>query len=269
MASQRRKGIEEFELPVHKSIPLTEMEAFTWFLYGERKIGKTSLIAEFEDVYFLMFEPGGSALAINQTYVRDWRFFVNKVIPKLEMRPNYCRAVCIDTGFMCYERCVEFGMKEHELDSPSDESWGNAWKYFFREFRDAHQRILDAGISIICVAHSALQTIKKRNGLEYTRIKVNLGKQAAEYYGGTFDVVAYYHYDENGNRVLQLRGDAEVDAGVRIKNHFDYTNGEHIKILPLGDRDEVDAYKRLKQAFNNELSMKGGSTQSAEVAKYV
>ena len=264
-----KKGIEEFELPTGKSIPLTEMEAFTWFIYGERKIGKTTLVDEFEDVYFLMFEPGGSALAINQTYVRDWRFFVNKIIPKLEKRPNYCRAVCIDTGFMCYERCVEFCMKELELESPSDEAWGNAWKYIAKEFRDAHQRLIDAGFSIICVAHSELLTIKKRNGLEYTRVRVNLGKQATAYYGGTFDVVAYYHYDESGNRVLQIRGDAEVDAGLRIKNHFNYTNGEHIKILPLGDEDEADAFRRLKIAFNNKLSVKGGTAQKAERKRYL
>lgn len=265
--AQMKKGVADFELPTSKSIPLTDMEDFTWFLYGERKIGKTSLISMFKDVYFLMFEPGGSALEIMQTYVPSWSFFTNKIIPKLKVRPNYCRAICIDTGFMAYERCVEYCMKELELESPSDEAWGNAWKYIAKEFRNAHQQIIDAGFSIICLAHSELQTVKKRNGFEYTKIKVNLGKQAGAYYGGTFDIVGYYHYDENGDRVLQLRGDAEVDAGIRVKNHFDYTNGNHIKLLPLGNKDESFAYEQLKLAFNNKLSEKGGSAQRPK--KYV
>ena len=44
--------------------------------------------------------------------------------------------------------------------------------------------MIDAGFSIICVAHSELLTIKKRNGLEYTRVRVNLGKQAERLFGG-------------------------------------------------------------------------------------
>ena len=63
------------------------------------------------------------------------------------------------------------------------------------------------------------------------------------------DVVAYYQYIGN-ERYLTIRGDEEVTAGTRTKNHFLTPSGEPIFRIPMG-KSEEEAFKNLENAFNN------------------
>lgn len=255
-----------YELPKKKSVPMQNLNDFTYLFYGERKIGKTLLASHFERPFFLFFEPGGRSLSLLCEYIPNWKFLVNKVLPRLKDDPDYCKTIVIDTGYSAYEKCFWYTMNQLGVDDPRDENWGNAWKPIEREFRDFHAKILEYGFRYIALAHSEVQTFKRR-GMDYTRIRTELGKQAWRYYNADADFIGYYEYDGSGKRIMTIRGDPETEAGVRMTKKFRYTDGSLIKTIPLeGDAEGLFAFEQLKRAFNNELE-KGGKTGRSKKQK--
>lgn len=237
-------------LPTTKSKPSIEMNKYTFLLYGERKIGKTCLASMFNDPVFLMCEPGGSALSLYQLKVRKWKRFVDAVN---ELRTDTRFSTCvIDTGGRAYQYCYDHILETLEVSDPNEEGWGAGWSAVQREFEFQHDKIFSSGKGVLITAHSEMQTIKKKSGLEYTKMKVDLGKQARRYYAGIVDVIIYIHYDEDGNRIMTIAGDEQIEAGSRIKGRFNYPDGSPIANIPMG-KDEAEAYRNLTLAFNNKL----------------
>lgn len=246
-------GALGLSLPSTASTPATAVEAYTWLIYGERKIGKTTLCSQFDDPFFLMFEPGGKALNIRQVAVPTWDHFM-EYISLLEKNPGYCKTVVIDTGYMAYESCLVASCKELGIQDPRDEAWGKAWKFIDKKFREAHQRILNLNLGFIVTAHSEVKTIQRRDGTSYDKLSTQLSAQAFRFYCGVVDTIAYYQYGKNGERELTIRGDDHVEAGTRCKGHFLDKNGKPNDTIPMGNSEE-EAYKNLCLAFDNKLNM--------------
>jgi hypothetical protein len=256
-----RPATETLTLPAEPSRPIDTLFGYTYLFYGDRKIGKTTLAAQFPDPFFLMFEPGGRALSIRQVDIQTWEEFL-QYITLLEKNPKYCKTVVIDTGYMAYERCHEYCLAELGLEDPRDDAWGNGWKAIDREFRQAHQRLFNLNIGVIVTAHSEMREVKGFDGNVRDKLVTQLGKQATRYYAGIMDVIAYYTYDKNGNRVLRIQGNEDVEAGHRIKKHFRYTTGQPITFIPMGNSEE-EGFKNLLTAFKNQLKQPGDSPGSA------
>jgi len=249
-APAQPKAIQQ--LPTAPSVPSENVGDYTWLIYGERKIGKTSLCARFDDPFFIMFEPGGRGLRLRQQFVQNWDQFLD-VLALLEAQPDYCRTVVIDTGFMCYERCFQAGLKEMGIDDPRDAGWGSAYKLIEREFISAYERLEAIGTGIVVTAHSEMREVTHRSGLKYDKMVTQLSKAANRWFAGTLDVIGYYHYDEVANRVLTIAGTSEVEAGARCEGHFKYEGtGNPIETIPMGTSPD-EAYANLVKAFMNEL----------------
>lgn len=246
-----RPALEALILPAVASTPVDSLFGYTYLFYGDRKIGKTTLAAQFPDPFFLMFEPGGRALTIRQADIQTWPEFL-QYITLLEQNPGYCKTVVVDTGYMAYERCHEYCLEALGLEDPRDDAWGNGWKSIDREFRQAHQRLFNLNIGVIVTAHSEMREVKGFDGNVRDKLVTQLGKQATRYYAGIMDVIAYYTYDKAGRRVLRVQGNEDFEAGHRIKRHFRYTDGQPITFVPMGSSEE-EAFKNLQLAFNNQL----------------
>ncbi len=245
-----------WSLPEGLSEPPSHLEDYTMLLYGERKIGKTTLFARYPDPFFMMFEPGGRALRIKQQYMATWEDFLHG-IALLEKNPSYCRTVVLDTGFMCYERCFEFVKAKLGLEDIRDEAWGNGWKAIDAEFRRAHERLFALGLSFQVTAHTEIKHFKRKDGTEFDKLTTQLGGQATRFYNGIVDIIGYYHYGNGGHRVLTMRGNDHVEAGSRVEGHFLYPDGKPIEDVPMGDSPE-QAFKNLHAAYHNALQPKGG-----------
>ena len=249
--SRVKKSIPKLTLPEAPSEISNNLSDYIWLLYGERKIGKTTLLAQFEDVFFLMFDPKNRGLAIYQRHVSKWEEFL-KYIKLLEENPDYCKMVIIDTGFMAYEMCYAYVCKKHGVEDPRDKGWAVVWKDISREFMEAHERILNLGLGLGITAHADIKEITRKDGTSYNKLTTQLGSAAFKYYNGLVDIIAYYHYNEKGNRELLLRGDSLVEAGTRIEQHFQYTDGSPVVNIPMG-KNPKEAFNNVQKAFNNQL----------------
>jgi hypothetical protein len=253
--------IRSVQLPEEESIPESDMNRFTFLISGERKIGKSSLCAQFPDTLFLMCEPGGKALKARIINIDRWED-VKSVVFQLCSQRDYCKTVVIDTGYMFYELCFDYCLRTMGIDKPSDESWGNAWKLIEREFRSVHSDLINAGFGLIITAHTEIKEVKKRDGVTYSKLTTQLGGQATRFYNGFVDILCHYNYDSNGKRELIIRGDDFVEAGTRTEENFFFSDGSPIMSIPMdfsGKKNPAKyAFEHLSDAFYNRLIKEGG-----------
>lgn len=237
-------------LPAEYTEPSKNFFDYSWLIYGERKIGKSSLFSMFDKHFFLFFEKGGLGIRTRRQYVNNWEEFV-KYIDLLEANPGYAKMVVIDTGGECYEQCLLQAKTDLQLEDIRDKAWGGGYTEVRHRFSEQHKRLFNiTGFGV--TAHAEVKEITPKFGAPYHKISIQLSSQAFKYYAGVIDTIGYMHYDDNGKRILTIRGDETVEAGTRCEGHFMYPDGTPIKDIPMGNNKE-QAFNNLFKAFHNEL----------------
>jgi len=235
------------ELPAMKSIPSDCLQDYSMLIYGRKKIGKTTLAAQFKDALFLMCEPGGRALSIRQVSVRNWQEFKGYV--DLAVKDKSAQTIVVDTADFCYEYCMEYVCEKLAMEHPSDEGYGKGWKAVRNEFTKEIGKLLHSGKGIIFISHSKDEEFKSRKTETRSKVVSSMPGQAKDVLEGLIDIWACYEYDGK-RRILIIGGNDEVDAGHRIERRFKYPNGEPIETIPMG-RNAKEGYENFIEAFSN------------------
>jgi hypothetical protein len=247
----KEKEDDTFRLPTKLSVPVTDLTEYSLFLFGEKKIGKTTLLSNFPKAVFLMTEPGGKSLSIYQTPVRRWRQF-KKAVAQLEKDTKF-KTVIVDTVDLLFKMCETYVCDKLGVDHVSEADWGRGWGALRDEFSTQIQRLMSIeGKGVVFVSHAVEKKIKRgRNGPEYDRVVATLGGQGKDIIEGLVDMWFYYTYDDN-RRVLVIEGDEHISAGHRLTDHFKDTKGRSIREIPMGGT-HLEAYSRFMQAFDNQM----------------
>lgn len=246
--NRRRKTTgSKIKLNLEKSKPKMNMLDLTWLFYGERKIGKTSLLSHFPDTYFFMFEPGASALSVMKNDIKSWVDF-KALVDQLKEEKSI-KTTVIDTGTFCYDSCYNHICEKLGIEHPTDLSYGKGWNAISKEFTDVHIELMQQNKGFIVTAHSQEKESEDRHGNKIEQIKPILTSQADKFYAGIIDTIAYYHYIGD-KRWLQIRGSDFITAGTRCENNFLTPSGEQVYRIPMGNSSK-EAYDNLVKAFNN------------------
>lgn len=235
-------------LPTTLSEPSHDIGDYTFLFYGSKKIGKTSLAAQFPKALAFMFEPGGTALRLLQQPCPSWAHFKQS----LDKMPANCpyKTFVVDTASVAYDRCLEYACAKANIEHPSDEGYGKGWDKVKKELASQLSRLMLMNAGLIALAHDKTQEIETKSGRKFTKIMPNLTGQAESYFSATIDVIGYYHIEDN-QRWLQIREDDFAIAGCRCEENFLTPDGQQVFKIPMGNSPQ-EAYKNLIRAFNNE-----------------
>jgi len=246
-----KPSAEDVALPTERSAPSKDLQDYTWLIYGEKKIGKTSLVSHFPDVLFTMFEPGGKALKIFQTEtLTDWGKFL-AYVKKLKNDKHNFKTLCIDPGNQAYDRCLDYIVKNKlgGMHPGKIKDYGASWKAVSSEFQRVHSDIASTGMGFLVLAHAKTADVETRTGETFSKVMPVLSGSTEEFYAGIIDNIAYYHY-VGKDRYLQIRGDDFIQAGTRCEENFLTIDGEPIVRIPMGGSSK-EAFKNLTKAFAN------------------
>lgn len=256
--SKPKKPKVEVTLPTEKSSPSDDLSDYSMLLYGSKKIGKTSLAAQFPDALFLALEPGTKALRVFSTPVPSWDH-ADAIVEALE-KPGGCdryKTIVVDTVDILYTHAFEHICKKQMINHPQEENdYGATWGEIRKLFRSLVVRILNLPAGSIFISHDTEKEVTLRNGDIVDRVQPTMSKQAIEEVEGIVDIIGNYGY-EGSSRVLRIDGRQEVVAGCRLEERFvrkggnPSTPGDRVVRIPMG-RTSAEAYSNFIKAFNNE-----------------
>lgn len=246
------KDEEKFRLPTERSEPADDLGAYTWLIFGEKKIGKTTLTALFGKAVHLFTEPGGKALRVYPVVIDDWRKF-KKAVRALKKDTSF-DTVIVDIVDKLYPMCEDFTCEKLVIGDLSEEEWGKGWRENRKEFERALDELLNSGKGVVFISHAQEQEVETRDGTKYDRMMPTMHKRMRDAVEGVVDIWAYYTYDKS-RRVLQILGDDHVSAGHRLEGRFQTPDGRAIRRIDMGSSAK-QAYANVVAAFNNEYEPK-------------
>lgn len=262
---EKEKDVSSYALPTEKSKRSDSLQDYTILIYGNKKIGKTSLTAQFENTLCLMTEPGGKAQEMYQVSCRDWKS-LRGYTKSFIANPKY-KTASVDTADFAYEFCMDYVCKKMVIDHPSDEGYGKGWKAVRTEFQSWITELLHSGKGIIFISHSRDSEFKTRKGDSFNKVGASMSGQAKEILEGLVDIWANYEYDGK-KRYLIIGGSDEVDAGNRVEGHFLDTDGQPLDRIPMGNSAK-EAYRNFIAAFENRLEAAREKAVTTEKKKLV
>lgn len=240
------KEPEKLSLPLSLSVPKTSLSDYSILLYGQEKIGKTDLAAQFEENFFMMFEPGARALSVYQAEIQNWTE-AEQYVALLKKEKDRFRTLTWDTCDIAYNMCLKQTCIDEGFDHPSDEGYGKGWSKVNSRFAELVNMSLKLNRGVIFTSHAAEKEITTRLGDKYSRIVPTMSGGARNVIEALVDIWIYLYYDKAGERWMRIRGNDQVAAGHRLQNHF-----KGIERIPMG-RNAKEAYTNLVAAFENNL----------------
>lgn len=246
------------QLPTEPNDPSDDISDYTMLLYGAKKIGKTSLAAQFPDALFLATEPGTKSLRVYSMNVLDWKTLEGAVAALKKDRKF--KTVVVDTIDLVYDMAFKDVCKRKMIAHPQDENdFGKTWGEIRQQFRGIINQLMTLNKGIIFLSHDTEKEITDREGDKIDRTQPTIPKQGLEEVEGLVDFVGHYGYFGD-RRVLRIDGKEELVAGCRLEEHFirkggkPRTDGDRIKSVPMGNTAQ-EAYGNLIAAFNNQQSV--------------
>ncbi len=247
--AREKEMIAGLELPTKKSKPSTNIEDYSFLIYGQKKIGKTTLASQFNDPVFFNFENGTKSLRVYSLEIPNW-LHARHYAEQLALTDHPYKTAVIDTGKICYSQCMSQVGKENGFAHPGGQNdFGASWSKVNNEFLDWNISLANGGMGTLVLAHERIKEVKGAGGREYTVVEPELSGSAMEFYHGSIDTILYYR-SIRGERFVTVRGDESITAGTRCKHNFLTPSGKPIFHIPMGESEE-EAYENLVKAFNN------------------
>jgi len=237
----------DYRLPDEISEPSENLGDYTMLLFGEKKIGKTTLAAMFPDAMFLFFEPGGRGLRVYSSAIGTWDDA--RAALKALRKSKKFQTIVVDTADLAYKLAESWVCKGLGIDDPGDAAYGKGWRAVRKEFESWITGLALCGKGLIVISHASEQEVESAEGDSYNRLSPTMSKQAREIIDGMVDIWAYYGYDGR-RRVLIIEGDERVSAGHRLTERFRTKDGERLRSIDMG-KSPKEGYANVLAAFNN------------------
>lgn len=249
-SARRAKKVDppsDYTLPTERSTPSTKLGKYTMLIYGEKKIGKTTLAAEFPDAVFLFFEPGGKGLSVYASEIDNWGDALAAL--KLLRKNKTFKTIVVDTADLAYKLCERWVCAKEGIDDPGDLPYGKGWNAVHNEFERWITGLAKCGKGLIVTSHAIGKDVDQADGQTINCMQPTMSNQARKVIDGMVDIWAYYGY-AGRRRVLVIEGDDHVSAGHRLTTRFRTADGERLRSINMG-KSPKEGYRNVLAAFNN------------------
>ena len=234
--------------------PPSRLEDYIICLYGEKGIGKTTLVSQFKDSLVFMWEPGRRNLKIRQYPYQGsppLTYRIQKDLMRQACEDPSVKLIGIDTIDRLYSTAVKDLCYDRGINDPGEM---NDFGAFWREIRDDVEQLLlmprqhDKGL--ILVSHAKEKEFTTASGNEYSRVVPTAMNAAFEILKAICDYAFYYGYSGK-QRMLQLRGDDHIWSACGVDESFmDAATNKAIDQLILPNDPKL-AFQVVQKAFSN------------------
>jgi len=205
-------------LPSKKTPPSLSFAQAKVLLYGQPKVGKTTLASErADDVLILACEPGLGGLSAYSVEIDSWETF-RKVGAELSETDKHS-IVVIDTVDELYRMCADEVCRQLKVAHLADAEWGKGWQMARDEFRLRVGKLAGLGRGLWAISHSMETELRTRVGTR-TRTVPTLDKRAFGFLEGFMDFIflaqAEATPEGEEKRVLRTQPAEEYVAGGRV-----------------------------------------------------
>ena len=195
-------------------------------IYGQPKIGKTTLASQFPRNLLLAFEPGYNGLDnIMVQPITKWSEFkqVLRQLAQKEVQEKF-DTITIDTADIAWDYCEKFicssNVNESTGETPKtlgDIPWGKGYDLCKKEFDSALRQIAMLGYGLVIISHEQLKNVKTEKGDEYQKFMPTLSDRPKLIVNRLVDIIAYLRLStEDGRRYIYTRGNDRFEAGSRF-----------------------------------------------------
>jgi len=258
---------KEYVLPTESIAPVDDLGVYSFLIYGQKKIGKSTLASLFPDALFFMFEPGAKALRLRRVDLNSWEDALGylSTLEKAKIKP---KTVVIDTGFEAHQKCMQYVCQKENIEYPREDNYGKDWDKIKRELRAFHNRLFAIGCGVIVLCHETVKEQQTFTGQKYDQVVPLLAKAGDDFYRAVIDNVWWYHY-RGKDRFLQIRGSDHAMAGTALQadRFFKTKTDEAISAIPIPS-DPQKGMDAILAAFHNkqERSFKDETEKYSEKA---
>lgn len=207
-----------------------DLSSKSFFIYGEKKSGKTSNAVKFPKAILLATEKGFDMLpGVMAQPINSWGELVTakrqllkdaKAVVDGEKKETTFKSVIVDTADLAYDMCEKYILQKEGAEYLDETEMKRGYKAVEREFDGFFQDICRAGYTLIVISHSTTVQLKD-NGEKYDKIQPTIDKRGLKVLARLVDIMGYstYETDENGvdHMVLYMRGSKYLEAGSRNK----------------------------------------------------
>ena len=235
----------EILLETEPSREAGSFEDHMFLLYGPPKIGKSTMLSLFPNVYFLPTEPGFGSLNVRKTRIPNWATFT-KFIKKMEKKPKFCKTVgiwCVDTADNLSKFCMQYVCGREGIAHPTDQEWGKGWEAYRDEFMHWILRLASLGPGLACISHEIDREIVSRS-MRITKFSPALPKTTYTILNNLSDIIIRMTYAAQKKR--SRKSPIEVKRVLLIRSNENYDAGDRTGLLP----DKI-FFKTEKAAVKN------------------
>jgi len=226
-------------LPKTPTAPKTELSDFNWIIYGDPKVGKTTLASSFPGVLFLATEDGQGAHGCYRVPVTSWPLFL-KSCNEIAAADHKFKTIAVDTIDNLWDLCSEFVCKKLDIDHESEVEWGKAYKMVKGEFFRALTKLSLLPYGLVMISHATEIEVKTRTK-KYTKTVPTFNRPDQSRLTGMADFILFCDFGTEGQRVIHTKPNESYIAGDRT--------GRLPDPMPM-------SYKALISSFNAAINPK-------------
>ena len=234
-------------------------------LYGQPKIGKTTLAASFPKNLLLAFEPGYNGLDdIMVQPITKWADFLTVInqLAKPEVQEMF-NTITIDTADIAWDYCEKYICASNPKEDGSipkalgEIPWGKGYDLCKKAYDEAFRKIAMMGYGLVFISHEQLKNVKTEKGDEYQKFMPTLADRPKLLINRLVDIIAYLRESaQDGKRYIYTRGDERFEAGSR----FAYMN-------PKFELSYDNLVEELYKAIEKQAQQNGNQAQNIETNK--